>query len=75
MSRLAINVMSDGVDFMILRHGQLAFHYWSSWDSLIASDGKRQINLADFNGLLSREVQRLTQFMPANGVARLLTRS
>ena len=62
VSRLAINVMSDGVDFMILRHGQLAFHYWSSWDSLIASDGKRQINLADFNGLLSREVQRLTQF-------------
>jgi Tfp pilus assembly protein PilN len=59
--RLIINIMSDGVDFMIIKNSNLYFHYWSSWESVLG-EGGRQIDLTTFNQLIYRETARLLQF-------------
>lgn len=61
--QIIVNVASDGIDFMLLRHGDLYFDYFVPW-RLIKDEGKtaRQILLDDFKATILSEVKKVANF-------------
>ncbi len=59
---LALNVLDNGVDFMLLRGGRLYFHYFTSWGGILEAGQGRQIDNATFQSLMLREVARVLNF-------------
>ncbi len=59
------NIYGDGIDFMIVRGGNLYFHYFSSWLGVIALTEERQISFAAFESFLKKEISRVMNFYTA----------
>src|SRR3989344_2062706 len=62
-SYLVMQVASDGVNFMILRNGNVYFDYFASWKS-VQSEGKnaREISFNDFQAMILREMKKVVTF-------------
>ena len=61
--QVVINVASDGIDFMVVRKGDLNFDYFVPW-KLIQEEGKitREISFNDFKDTIIREVKKMSNF-------------
>lgn len=61
--QVVLNVASDGINFMIVRYGNLYFDYFVSW-RLIQEDGRtiREISFIDFKQTIIRELQKVFTF-------------
>jgi len=57
---LILNLTSEGLDFMIMKNGNLYFDYFQPWKT--AGDGSRQINWSEFQETVVREVRRILNF-------------
>ena len=60
---VVLNVASDGIDFMVLRRGNLYFHYFSSW-KLVPADGElsSEIPFSEFKETVIREMKKVVTF-------------
>ncbi len=56
------NIYSDGMDFMILKEGNLFFHYFASWLTIVSFSGDREISFPAFEDFLKREGGRVLNF-------------
>ena len=58
-----VNIASDGIDFMVIRGGDLHFDYFVPW-KLIQEEGKieRAILFEDFKDTVVREVKKVSNF-------------
>ncbi|MDP3052703.1 MAG: hypothetical protein Q8N22_01955 [bacterium] len=61
---LVVNVSSDGLNFLIIRKGELYFNHFLFWRTLQGE--KRQIVFSDFRDLLVQEVQKVVNFISVN---------
>lgn len=57
---IILNLLPEGLDFMIMRNGNLYFDYFQPWK--VTQEGWRQINWADFQTTVVSEVQRILNF-------------
>ncbi|MDP3729338.1 MAG: hypothetical protein Q8R26_01090 [bacterium] len=57
---VVINVMSDGINFIVIKNGNLYFEYFTSW-KLIQND-KREILFDDFRATIVREIKKVVTF-------------
>ncbi len=62
---ILIRLSSNGLDFLIIKNGNLYFQYLSSWESLLSSDAGREIEMDSFLAFLAREAQRILNFYSA----------
>ncbi|MEK7624108.1 MAG: pilus assembly protein PilM [Patescibacteria group bacterium] len=60
-SYLLISVSTDGLNFMIIRKGELHFNHFLFWRTLQGE--KRQIIFSDFKNILSQETQKILNFV------------
>lgn len=69
---VVLNVSSDGVDFMVLRKGNLYFDYFTPW-KLIQEDGKlsREISFSDFKTTIIREIKKVAAFYGSHWEGKL----
>ena len=60
---MVVNIASDGIDFMVIRGGDLHFDYFVPW-KLIQEEGKieRAILFEDFKDTVVREVKKVSNF-------------
>jgi len=63
-SYLVINISSDGLDFLVIRKGELYFSHFLFWRTLQGE--KRQIVFSDFKDILVQEVQKVITFLSMN---------
>ena len=63
-SYLVINILTDGLNFLIIRNGQLYFSHFLFWRTLQGE--KRQIIFSDFREILIQEVQKIINFLSVN---------
>ncbi|MFA5083809.1 MAG: hypothetical protein WC475_00275 [Candidatus Paceibacterota bacterium] len=61
---LAVDVSSDGLNFLIIRKGELYFNHFLFWRTLQGE--KRQIVFSDFKDILVQEVQKIFNFISVN---------
>lgn len=61
---LAVNVSSDGLNFMIIRKGELYFNHFIFWRTIQGE--KRQIAFPDFRDILIQEVRKVVNFISVN---------
>ena len=57
-----LNIASDGIDFMIVRQGNLYFHYFAPWKGIGDDGNSREISFADFQETIIRELKRVFLF-------------
>jgi hypothetical protein len=69
---VVLNVSSDGVDFMVLRRGNLYFDYFAPW-KLIQEDGRlsREISFSDFKATIIREIKKVAAFYGSHWEGKL----
>jgi hypothetical protein len=69
---VVLNVSSDGVDFMVLRRGNLYFDYFTPW-KLIQEDGRlsREISFSDFKATIIREIKKVAAFYGSHWEGKL----
>lgn len=61
--QIVINVASDGIDFMVLRGGNLHFHYFTPWKMLSdESASEKEMAISDFRDTVVREVKKVITF-------------
>jgi len=58
---LLVNVSTDGLNFLILRKGELYFNHFLFWRTLQGE--KKQIVFADFKNIISQEIQKIINFV------------
>ncbi|MBI4991746.1 MAG: pilus assembly protein PilM [Candidatus Harrisonbacteria bacterium] len=70
--QVVLNVSSDGIDFMVLRHGNLYFDYFTPW-KLIQDEGRsgREILFSDFKETIIREIKKVYAFYGSHWEGRL----
>ncbi|MBI3045980.1 MAG: pilus assembly protein PilM [Candidatus Harrisonbacteria bacterium] len=70
--QVVFNVASDGIDFMVLRRGNLYFHYFSPW-KLIPADGElsSEIPFSEFKDTVIREIKKVVTFYGSHWEGRL----
>lgn len=62
---ILLDISGDGLNFMILRNGNLYFNYFHSWRSLAAGKENEPVNgvsVAILEEFIQREIQRLVSF-------------
>ncbi len=61
--QVVLNVSSDGIDFIALRHGNLYFDYFIPW-KVIQEEGKagREILFSDFKETIVKEIKKVSAF-------------
>lgn len=57
---MAVNVFTDGLDFLLIQDGDLYFSYFRSWRSI--QGDSRQIKLKYFQDAIKEEVQKVVNF-------------
>ncbi len=60
--KVVLVISSDGLDFLILKDGNLYFSYFVSWSSINGGAASREIPLALFTDVLTREMKRVFTF-------------
>lgn len=61
--QMVINVASDGIDFIVLRSGNLHFHYFNPWKMISdESATEKEITISDFRDTIIREVKKVMTF-------------
>ena len=70
--QVVLNVSSDGIDFMVLRRGNLYFDYFTPW-KLIQEEGKlgREILFSDFKETIIREIKKVHAFYGSHWEGKL----
>lgn len=60
---VVINISSDGIDFIILKNGNIHFDYFAPW-KLVKSEGgtAREISFEDFKAVITRELRKISTF-------------
>lgn len=61
---LVIDISADGLDFLIIRNGELCFNHFLFWRTL--SGEKRQIAFSDFRDIIVQEVRKVINFSATN---------
>jgi Tfp pilus assembly protein PilN len=57
---LVVNITTDGLNFLIIKNGELYFNHFIFWRTLRGE--KKQITLPDFKNILIEEVQKIINF-------------
>lgn len=57
---IVLNLFSEGLDFMIMKNGNLYFDYFQPWKT--DQNGARQIKWSDFQETVVREVRRIFNY-------------
>ena len=70
--QVVLNVSSDGIDFMVLRHGNLYFDYFTPW-KLIQGEGRsgREILFSDFKETIISEIKKVSAFYGSHWEGKL----
>jgi len=55
-----LNLISEGLNFMIMKNGNLYFDYFQPWKT--SSNGEREIKWSDFQETVLREVRRIINY-------------
>ena len=61
---LVVDVSTDGLNFMIIRKGELCFNHFLFWRTLQGE--KRQIIFSDFKDIIIKEVRKVINFSVTN---------
>jgi len=61
---LVVDVSTDGLNFLIIRKGELYFSHFLFWRTLQGE--KRQIIFSDFKNIITQEVQKIINFSVTN---------
>lgn len=60
---VVVNVSSDGIDFIILKHGNIYFDYFSPWKLVKIDAGlNREIPFEDFKNVIVRELRKISTY-------------
>lgn len=59
-SYLALSLDSSGLEFLVIRHGQLYFHYFNSWQDLYGAE--KQISKTIFEAAIIRNMHQVLNF-------------
>lgn len=59
---VAVNVSSDGIDFMVLKNGKLYFDYFSPWKLARGDGAVREIPFEDFKQTIISEIKKISTF-------------
>lgn len=57
---LVVELTPAGIDFAIIRHGQLFFEYFNAWNDV--QEGKRQITVPEFEAVIVQNFHRMFNF-------------
>ncbi len=70
--QVVLNVSSDGIDFIAMRHGNLYFNYFTPW-KLIREEGRlgREILFSDFKDTIVKEIKKVVAFYGSHWEGRL----
>lgn len=70
--QVVLNVSSDGIDFIALRHGNLYFDYFIPW-KVVQEEGKagREILFSDFKDTIVREIKKVAAFYGSHWEGKL----
>ena len=61
--QVVVNVSSDGIDFMVLKSGNIYFDYFSPWKLMKLEDrASREIPFEDFKNTIAREIKKVATF-------------
>ncbi len=61
--QVVINVSSDGIDFMVLKSGNIYFDYFTPWKLMRLEDrASREIPFEDFKNTIVREIKKVSTF-------------
>lgn len=61
--QVVVNVSSDGIDFMILKSGNIYFDYFTPWKLMRLEDrASREIPFEDFKDTIVREIKKVATF-------------
>lgn len=60
---VVINISGDGIDFIILKNGNIHFDYFAPW-KLVKMEGgtAREISFEDFKAVITRELRKISTF-------------
>lgn len=61
--QVVVNISSDGIDFIILKNGNIYFDYFAPW-KLVKADGdsNREISFEDFKAVIVRELRKISTY-------------
>ena len=59
-STIIVSLDDSGLDFLVLRHGELYFHYFTAWHDLETAN--REISKADFENVVIRNLNQVLNF-------------
>jgi hypothetical protein len=70
--QVVLNVSSDGIDFVALRHGNLYFDYFIPW-KVVQEEGKagREILFSDFKETIVKEIKKVAAFYGSHWEGKL----
>lgn len=70
--QVVLNVASDGIDFMVLKRGNLYFNYFVPW-KLMLEEGRvsREILFSDFKDTIIRELKKVSTFYTSHWEGKL----
>ena len=72
--QVVLNVASDGIDFFVLRNGNLYFNYFVPWKLILEDSGRaREILFADFKDTILRELKKVATFYLSHWQGKLET--
>ncbi len=61
--QVVVNVSSDGIDFMVLKNGNIYFDYFTPWKLVRQEDrASREIPFEDFKDTIVREIKKVSTF-------------
>lgn len=61
--QVVVNVSSDGIDFMVLKSGNIYFDYFAPWKLMRLEDrASREIPFEDFKNTIVREIKKVSTF-------------
>ncbi len=61
--QVVVNVSSDGIDFMVLKSGNVYFDYFAPWKLMKLDDrASREIPFEDFKNTIAREIKKVATF-------------
>ena len=61
--QVVVNVSSDGIDFMVLKSGNIYFDYFSPWKLMSLEDrASREIPFEDLKNTIVREIKKVSTF-------------
>jgi hypothetical protein len=70
--QVVLNVASDGIDFMMLKSGNLYFNYFVPWKNVLEENRlSREILFSDFKETIIRELQKVTTFYRSHWEGKL----